>query len=128
VRAPLWSLPKAAPALLRHLAAYAELAALDIARAQREIGASWVTTAIAAVSLLFCLFLGCLGLIAYYWDTPYRVAAIGWLAGGFLLIAVIMLLYRASLSRARMPFLGDLQREWHEDRVILEHLLSADEE
>jgi len=128
VRAPLWTLPKAAPALLRHVAAYAELAALDIARAQREIGAIWVITAVAAVAVLFCLFLGCLGLIAYYWDTPYRVAAIGWLAGGFLLIAVILLLYRASLSRARMPFLGDLQREWQEDRVILEHLLSADEE
>jgi len=110
VRAPLWTLPKAAPALLRHVAAYAELAALDIARAQREIGAIWVITAVAAVAVLFCLFLGCLGLIAYYWDTPYRVAAIGWLAGGFLLIAVILLLYRASLSRARMPFLGDLQR------------------
>ncbi len=124
----LWSLPKAAPALLRHLAAYAELAALDIARARREIGAILVATAIAAICFLFCLFLGCLALIAYYWDTPYRVAAIGWLAGGFLLIAVIMLLYRSSLSRAKAPFLGDLQREWHEDRAILEHILSADEE
>jgi len=124
----LWSLPKAAPALLRHLAAYAELAALDITRAQREIGAIVLTTAIAAVCLLFCLLLTCLGVIAYFWDTPYRIAAIGWLAGGFLLIAVMLLLYRASLSRARAPFLSDLKREWHEDRVILEHILSADEE
>ena len=124
----LWSLPKAAPALLRHLAAYAELAALDIARAQREIGAILVTTAIAAVCLLFCLFLGCLAVIAYFWDSAYRVAAIGWMAGGFLLVAAIMLVYRASLSRARTPFLGDLQREWHEDRVLLERILSSDEE
>jgi uncharacterized membrane protein YqjE len=124
----LWSLPKAAPALLRHLAAYAELAALDIARAQAEIGAIFVATAIAAVCLLFCLFLSCLALIAYFWDTAYRVASIGWLAGGFLLIAVFMLLYRASLSRARAPFLGDLKRQWHEDRVIVERILSADEE
>jgi uncharacterized membrane protein YqjE len=124
----LWSLPKAAPALLRHLAAYAELAALDIARAQKELSSMFVTTAIAAVCLLFCLLLGCLAVIAYFWDTVYRVAAIGWLAGGFLLIAVIMLFYRARLVRARTPFLSDLQREWHEDRVILERLLSADEE
>ncbi len=124
----LWSLPKAAPALLRHMAAYAELAALDIARAQREIGAILVATAIAAVCLLFCLLLACLALVAYFWDTAYRVAAIGWLAGGFLLIAVLMLLYRASLSRARTPLLSDLQREWHADRVILERILSADEE
>ncbi len=124
----LWSLPKAAPALLRHMAAYAELAALDIARAQREIGAIFVATAIAAVCLLFCVFLACLAVIAYFWDTAYRVAAIGWLAGGFLLIAVLTLLYRASLSRARTPFFSDLQREWHEDRVVLERILSADEE
>ena len=124
----LWSLPKAAPALLRHIAAYAELAALDFARAQREICAIFIATAIAAVCLLFCLFLGCLAVIAYYWDTAYRVAAIGWLAGGFLLVAAIMLIYGLRLSRARTPFLGDLQREWQEDRVILERILSSDEE
>ncbi len=124
----LWSLPKAAPALLRHLAAYVELAALDISRAQREIGAILVATAIAVVCLLFCLFLACLGCIAYFWDTPYRIAAIASLAGGFLLIAVITLLYRARLSRDRSPFLSDLQREWREDRVILEHIMSDDEE
>jgi uncharacterized membrane protein YqjE len=124
----LWSLPRAAPALLRHLAAYAELAALDIARARKEIGAIIVTTAIAAVCLLICLFLACLALIAYYWDTAYRVAAIGWLAGGFLGLAVILLFYRASLARSRAPFLSDLKREWIEDRVLLERILSADEE
>ncbi len=124
----LWSLPKAAPALLRHVAAYAELAALDIGRAQKEITAMLAATAIAALCFMFCLMLGCLALIAYYWDTVYRVAAIGWLAGGFLLIAVIMLFYRASLVRARSPFLSDLQREWHEDRMILERVLSSDED
>ncbi len=124
----LWSLPKAAPALLRHLAAYAELAALDIARARKEIGTILAITAIAAICVLFCVFFGCLALIAHFWDTAYRVAAIGWLAGGFLLLAVILLLYRASLSRARTPFLVDLERNWHEDRVLLERILSADEE
>jgi uncharacterized membrane protein YqjE len=124
----LWSLPKAAPALLRHIAAYAELAALDFSRAQREIGAIFIATAIAAVCLMFCVFLGCLAVIAYYWDTSYRVAAIIWLAGGFLLVAVIMLIYGSRLSRSRTPFLGDLRREWQEDRVILERILSSDEE
>ncbi len=124
----LWSLPKAAPALLRHLAAYAELAALDIARARREIGAILVITAIAGICLLFCVCLCCVGVIAYFWDTAYRVAAICWLAGGFLLVAIALLLYRASLSRARTPFLGDLKRNWQEDRVLIERILSADEE
>jgi uncharacterized membrane protein YqjE len=124
----LWSLPKAAPALLRHLAAYAELAALDLARAQREIGSIFVAAAIAAVSGLFCLSLVCLGVIAYFWDTPYRIIAIGSLAGVFLIVAVIMLISCKQLSRARSPLLSDLGREWQQDKVILEHALSSDEE
>jgi uncharacterized membrane protein YqjE len=124
----LWSLPKAAPAVLRHLVAYAELAALDLARARREVGAIFIALAVAAVCGVFCLSLGCLAVIAYFWDTPYRVAAIGCLAGGFLFVAVIMLIYSKRLARARTPFLSDLGREWQEDRVILEHALSADEE
>jgi uncharacterized membrane protein YqjE len=124
----LWSLPKAAPALLRHLVAYAELAALDLARAQREIGAIFIALAVAGVCGVFCLSLGCLALIAYYWDTPYRVVVIGSLAGAFLLAAILMLVYSGRLARARTPFLEDLRREWQEDRVILEHALSSDEE
>ena len=54
--------------------------------------------------------------------------AIGCLAGAFLLLALIMLIYSKRVSRARTPLLGDLRREWQEDRVILEHALSSDEE
>jgi len=123
----LWSLPKAAPALLRHLAAYAELAALDFSRARRELGSVFIAAALAAISGLFCLLLVCLALIAYYWDTPYRVVAIGCLAGGFLLLGLIMLIYAKRLSGARTPFLSDLRREWKEDKVIIEHAVSSDE-
>jgi uncharacterized membrane protein YqjE len=124
----LWSLPKAAPALLRHLVAYAELAALDFARAQREVGSIFIAVAVAAVCGAFCVFLGCLALIAYYWDTPYRVAVIGGLGGAFLVVALIMLAYARRLARTRTPLFGDLRREWQEDRVILERALSSDEE
>jgi uncharacterized membrane protein YqjE len=121
-------LPKAVPALLRHLAAYGELVALDVARAQREIGAIMLASAVAVFALLFALILSCAGIIAYFWDTPHRVAAIAWLAGGFLGVAVIALWYRASSIKARSPFLADMRREWQEDRVILERFLSGDEE
>jgi uncharacterized membrane protein YqjE len=123
----LWSLPKAAPALMRHIGAYIELAALDLARAQREITAQVVAAAIAAICALFAVFMFCLGVVAYTWDTAYRVAAIAWMGGGFLLIAVAALIYRARLGRARSPLLSDVKREWQEDRVILERILSSDE-
>ncbi len=123
----LWSLPKAAPALMRHIGAYIELVALDLARAQREITAQVVAAAIAAICALFALFMLCLGVVAYTWDTTYRVAAIAWMGGGFLLIAIAALIYRSRLGRARTPLLSDVKREWQEDRVILERILSSDE-
>ncbi|HEX3395560.1 MAG TPA: phage holin family protein [Steroidobacteraceae bacterium] len=124
----LWSLPKAAPALMRHIGAYIELAGLDLARAQREITAQVVAVAVAAICVLFAVFLACLGLIAYAWDTPYRVAVIAWMAGGFLVIAIGAAVYRARAARARSPLLSDVRREWQEDRVILERILASDKD
>ena len=123
----LWSLPKAAPALMRHIGAYIELAGLDLARTHREITAQVVASAIVAICVLFAVFLTCLGIIAYFWDTPYRVAAIAWMAGGFLIAAIAAAIYRARAARARSPLLSDVRREWQEDRVILEKILSSDE-
>ena len=124
----LWSLPKAAPALMRHIGAYVELAGLDLARTQREIMAQVVASAIVAICALFAVFLICLGVIAYTWNTPYRLAAIAWMAGGFIVVAVGAALYRARAARERSPLLADVRREWQEDRVLLERILSADGE
>ena len=124
----LWSLPKAAPALMRHIGAYIELVGLDLARTHREITAQVVASAILAICILFAVFLTCIGVIAYFWDTPYRLAAIAWMAGGFLVAAIAAAVYRSRAARARSPLLSDVRREWHEDRVILEKILSSDED
>ena len=124
----LWSLPKAAPALLRHIVAYVELVGLDLARAQQEIAKSLIVAVVAGLCVLLALLFGCIGLIAYYWDTPYRVTVILSMGGAFALGAVILFVYRASLARSRSVFLGDVTQQWHEDRVLLEHLLSPGEE
>jgi len=123
----LWSLPKAAPALLRHLAAYAELIALDIAAAQREFTTQLITVVIMGVCVLLALLCACIGVIAYTWDTPYRVATIAWMSGGFLIIATIAAVMSANRAKSRSPFLADVQREWQQDRVLLERILSSDE-
>jgi uncharacterized membrane protein YqjE len=121
-------LPKAAPALMRHIGAYIELAGLDLARTHREITTQVVALAIVAICVLFAVFLICLGIIAYFWDTPYRLVAIAWMAGGFLVIAIGAAIYRSRAARARSPLLSDVRREWQEDRVILEKILSSDED
>ena len=122
----LWSLPKAAPALLRHMVAYAELAGQDLEQTQRDLGARLLATAIFGLCIFFVILSGCLVVVAVTWDTRYRVSAIVWMGGVFLLVAVIAGVYRAKIVSRQAPFLGTVRREWHEDRVILERILSPD--
>ena len=124
----LWSLPKAGPALLRHLAAYVELASLDLARTQREITTELLAFAVVAICALFAVFMGCLAVVAYTWDTPHRMAAIAWMGGGFVVVAIAAAAYRANAARAKSPFLATVRREWEQDRVLLEHILSSDQD
>jgi uncharacterized membrane protein YqjE len=124
----LWLLPKAAPALLRHLAAYVDLASLDLARSQREIAAELLASAVAAICALFAVLMGCLAVVAYTWDTAYRVSAILWMGGGFVLAAVVAAVYRSRAAQARSQFLATVRREWQEDRVLLERILSSDQD
>lgn len=124
----LWLLPKAAPALLRHLVAYVDLVSLDLARAQRELVAELVISAILVICALFALLMGCLAVVAYTWDTPYRMTAIGWMGGGFLVAAIAAAGYRIRAVRAKSEFLGSVRREWHADRALLERILSSEEE
>jgi uncharacterized membrane protein YqjE len=113
---------------MRHIGAYIDLAGLDLARTQREITAQVVALAIVAISILFAVFFICLGVIAYTWNTPYRVAAIIWMAAAFLVVAIGAAVYRSRAARSRSPLLSDVRREWQEDRVILERILSSDED
>jgi uncharacterized membrane protein YqjE len=124
----LWSLPKAAPALLRHIGAYLDLAELDLARTQREFTAQLAAIAVVAICALFVVFMACLCVVAFTWDTSYRVAAIAWMGGGFLGLAIAAAIYLSRARRARSPFLSDVRREWQEDRVILERILSSDDD
>ena len=123
----LWSLPRAAPALLRHIAAYVDLASLDLARAKRELGSELVTGAILAICAVFTLLLVCLLVIAWTWDTPYRIAAIAWMTGVFLAAAVAAAVYRSRVVSARSHMLESVRQQWQEDRVLLERILSDEE-
>jgi uncharacterized membrane protein YqjE len=123
----LWMLPKAAPALIRHIAGYAELAAYDLARSHRDFAANLLASAIAGVAVFFTLLLACAGVVAMTWDTPHRLAAIVWMAALFLAVAILALIYRSRTLKEQAPFLASVRREWREDAVILERILSSED-
>jgi uncharacterized membrane protein YqjE len=120
----LWSLPKAAPAILRHLMAYAELAGQDFERTQQDLARRLVAFAIAGVCVFFVIESLCLLVVALSWDTPYRVPAIAWMGGVFLVVAIIAGVYRSKVANAQVPFLGTVRREWAEDRELVDKILS----
>jgi uncharacterized membrane protein YqjE len=120
----LWLLPKAAPALLRHVAGYFELAHYDLKQTQREITTGLVVFVVVVVCSFFAILMGCVAVVAVTWDTPHRLTAILCLAGGFLGLAIVAMIYRSKVMREQEPFLGSVRQEWQEDRVILERILS----
>jgi uncharacterized membrane protein YqjE len=124
----LWSLPKAAPALLRHMAAYAELAGLDLERTQHEISARLLASAILGICVFFVILMACLVVVALTWDTSHRVVAIVWMGAGFILVAIIAASYRSKLLKGQPRFLDAVRREWEEDRVILERILASEQD
>jgi uncharacterized membrane protein YqjE len=124
----LWSLPRAAPALLRHVLAYAELTGQDLEQMQRDFGARLLVGVIVGICVFFLMLTGCLLVLAMTWDTPHRVSAIVWMGVGFLVVAVIAAAYRFQVLSKQAPFLATVRREWAEDRVILDRILSPEEE
>jgi uncharacterized membrane protein YqjE len=124
----LWLLPKAAPALLRHIGAYVELIAFDLEQTRRDLVANVLISMVAGVCVFFAVLMGCVVIIALTWDTPYRVAAVAWTGGAFLTIAVIALIVRSKTMKDQKLFLASVKREWQEDVVVLENILAEHEQ
>ncbi|MGH8264927.1 MAG: hypothetical protein ACRETU_00480 [Steroidobacterales bacterium] len=118
----LLSLQRAAPVLLRHLSAYAELAGQDLAASRLEFAARARSALILVVSAVFALVMLCACVIAATWDTPYRLVAVASLAALFVIIAGAAAIHLAR-SPAQRAFAA-VRREWRQDRALIEQLVA----
>jgi uncharacterized membrane protein YqjE len=123
----LWLLPKAAPALLRHIGAYVELLALELEQSRRDQTFNVLAAVVAGVCVFFAVLMGCVVIIALTWDTPYRVSAVAWTGGAFLIVAVLALIYRSNAMKGQQPFLATVKREWAQDAAVLENIIAEPE-
>ena len=119
-----WSLPRAAPILLRHLSAYAELVEQDLAVAQRQISARLVAIALILLTGLFTLLLICAAIIGATWDTPQRMMAFYWMIGVFAVLLLMALGYLSRINSQSDSLFANVKREWVIDRVVLDRLLA----
>jgi uncharacterized membrane protein YqjE len=124
----LWLLPKAAPALLRHIGAYVELVALELEQSRRDLSVNILASVVAGVCVFFAVLMGCVVIVALTWDTPYRVSAVAWTGGAFLAAAVLALIYRSKALKDQQQFFASVKREWQEDVVVLESILAEPEQ
>lgn len=116
----LLSLQRAAPVLLRHLSAYAELAEQDLAVSRVEVAARVRAGVCLVISAIFALMMICACVIAATWDTPYRLTAVITMAFVFAATAAVsaMLLTKVPKRRA----FACVRDEWQRDRLLLEQL------
>jgi uncharacterized membrane protein YqjE len=77
------------------------LLALEIAEERDRVLALLVAALIACFFVFLAVIFGAMLVIAVYWDTPSRLAAIEWLGGGSLIVAILAVLF--FLYRVRRP-------------------------
>jgi uncharacterized membrane protein YqjE len=115
-------LPKLAPLVVRHLAAYVELAADDATALARLLTQRLVAAAVALLGTIFALLMGCLWIVTAVWDTSWRGPTIGALLVIFAAVAVVgAVIAMRRWSVDQKPFLR-LRSEWDNDQSLIGEL------
>jgi len=114
------SLRQLAVSAVAHLRTRIALFMLELEREKLRLG---VLVASVAVGLLFCVLavvMGSFGIVAYYWDTAYRMQAVWLLAALFFAVAIgCAIVFRIKLRTRSVLFESSLA-ELHKDQQVLE--------
>lgn len=117
--ATLRAIPRLAATAADHLAGYLEVLAVDLKIARQQVERTIAAAVLAAITGLFTVALACVWIIAVFWDTDGRLAAIGVLVALFGLVTVGSLLYIRNLRRSSRPFLNETLTEMAKDREAI---------
>lgn len=121
-------LPRVAPVLLRHLGAYAELLAQDLARSRAGLARRLSVMLVAAFGLAGAVVMLCVAIVAESWDTIYRMTAVYSLLAFFVGLSGLAAAYAARLQSRQPHLFAGLEREWQLDRVLVARVLSDHDE
>ena len=108
------------PAVLRHLDAYAELAAEDTRDAAVIVARKLATVLLAAAAAFVSLLMLCTWVLALAWDGPWRNWVAAGLALGFALLALALALPVLKRGKSHPAFFARTRHEFGRDRDLLE--------
>lgn len=123
--APLELLPKFAPIVARHFAAYLELFSDEATELGAQVARRVAAVVAALLALSFALAMACLWILNAVWDTPWRQAGIIGLLLVFAAAAIA-----AWITAVRRPVNGwapfhRLRSEWTLDQQLIVELMDA---
>ena len=121
-------LAQVAPVLLRHLGAYAELLAQDLARSREGFTRRLSVMLIAGLGLTGAVVMLCVAIVAETWDTIHRMTAVYSLLTFFVALAGLAAAYAVRLQSRQTPLFAGLQREWRLDQVLVDRVISENDE
>lgn len=114
------SLRELAVSLVSHLRTRIALVKLEVEREKSRLA---VMAAAIVLALLFCvltLVIASFGIIAYYWDTNYRMYAVWSITVFFLLATIISLMVLRAKLKTRSALFESSLAELHKDQDLLE--------
>lgn len=118
-------LPKFAPVVARHFAAYLELFADEAAELGSHVAKRVLAMVIALLSAGFAVAMACVWILNAVWDTAWRQVGIAGLfivfvAGG--VFALVIAFRRA--GNEQKPF-NRLRSEWDQDQQLITEFINA---
>jgi uncharacterized membrane protein YqjE len=108
--------------LLAHLRTRVTLLKLEIEREKVRLGVLIVSVALGLMFGVLAVVMGSFGIVAYYWDTDYRMQVVWLLTAFFLAVSIgCWMVFRAKLKTRSALFESSLD-ELHKDQEALEQL------
>jgi uncharacterized membrane protein YqjE len=114
------TLRQLAISLIAHTRTRLTLLKLEIEREKSRLGVLLASIALGVVFCLLAVMMAAFGIIAYYWDSEYRMAVVWALTAFFLAVAIgCWLVFRSRLHMRSALFESSLA-ELHKDQQALE--------
>jgi uncharacterized membrane protein YqjE len=116
----LASLKQLAVASLSHLQTRLSLLEIELQEEKSRLATIAVSMVLAFLFIMLGLVIGSFGVVAYFWDTEFRMQAVWGLTGAFLVGAIICGTVFRSKLKARSSLFQTSLAELRKDQAVLE--------